>query len=51
MELGDWSGRVLIWLGSFVRLDRPGESRLRLSLFSSKVLDDFVRNDFEDSLE
>ena len=48
MELGGWSGRVSNMVVEFVRLDRPWGSHLRLSLFSSKVIDGFVKNDFED---
>ena len=40
----------LTWLLSFVRLDRPWGSHLRLSLFSSEVIYGFMVNDFEDFL-
>ena len=33
----------LTWLLSVIGLDRPGGSHLRLSLFSSKVIDGFLR--------
>ena len=47
MELG--VEEFLTWLLSFVRLDRLWGSHLRLSLLASKVIDGFLKDDFEDS--
>ena len=49
MKLEGWSGILSNMVLSFGRLDRPWGSHLRLSLFSSRVIDGFLQDDFENS--